>query len=376
MIKKDSIKSLETIRCLAFLGVFFSHSDINSRFLAGSGMWGVSVFLILSGFLAVYNHLDSNDFEDYSISYSFKYAVNKMKKIWPLHLITLFIMVLFEAIGKDRFQLMFLSLKAFLNALLVQEWIPLKGRSINGVTWYLCVTLFSYYITPFFINKMRKKCNVKKAFVSIAVLFGLQIILGYIGSLLPTPYEIDFIDYDLCNWFVYKFPLVRIIDYIIGCFLGYIFINVKDKNIVRCNLFEIISIVVVVISSTVLGYLRYLTVINGGDQTVANNMWWGYTIIFTINTCLLVYYFAINKGILSKLLTNKVTSYISKISSYAYLIHNVVNRFLLFAVQHSSNEYYSYYLWLLKITIGLLITLILSELWRRFVSTKKRPISN
>ncbi len=41
---------LQSLRALAFLGIFISHSGLSSQL----GAWGVSVFFVLSGFLMAY----------------------------------------------------------------------------------------------------------------------------------------------------------------------------------------------------------------------------------------------------------------------------------------------------------------------------------
>ena len=43
--------SLQGIRAIAFLGIFLYHCE-----LIETGPWGVSIFLILSGFLMSYNY--------------------------------------------------------------------------------------------------------------------------------------------------------------------------------------------------------------------------------------------------------------------------------------------------------------------------------
>ena len=48
-LKNSKIKSIQALRACAFLGIFASHLEIFSL-----GAWGVSIFLVLSGFIMYY----------------------------------------------------------------------------------------------------------------------------------------------------------------------------------------------------------------------------------------------------------------------------------------------------------------------------------
>ena len=52
-MKNQKIDSLQALRAIAFGAIFIHHCGLKF-----GGGWGVSVFLILSGFLLVYNHRD------------------------------------------------------------------------------------------------------------------------------------------------------------------------------------------------------------------------------------------------------------------------------------------------------------------------------
>ena len=364
--KKQRLYSLEAIRCLAFLGVFLSHSEITSKLFAGTGAWGVSVFLVLSGFLIAYNHYGSNEFVDYKFIDCLKFTFKKIKKLYPLVIITTLLMIPFNFMYYDRFQCVFVGFKTILNMLMIQEWFPFVKRSVNGVSWYMCVTFFSYIITPYIINRLNKRNNIKGNFYNILVLFIIQIVLSYLGSFLPTPYEHIIFEYDEYSWFIYKFPLTRIIDFIIGCNLGVIFLNKKDVNVLRCNIFEILALTMSFILSIFHGSMRFTTIFNGYELYLQKEFWYGPSVIFTINTCLLIYYFAIGKGFLSKLLTNKVTLFIAKLSPYAFLIHWVVIKYIGFFVNSIlKNEFLSFHAYALNLTIGFILTIILSCLYQR-----------
>lgn len=52
--------SLQGMRALAFIGIFSEHAGLTHL-----GSWGVSCFLLLSGFLMYYNYGDDTDDKQY-----------------------------------------------------------------------------------------------------------------------------------------------------------------------------------------------------------------------------------------------------------------------------------------------------------------------
>ena len=75
---KQKIDSLQAIRAIAFLAILFSHSNISIFFPGGS--WGVTVFLLLSGFLMYYSYGSSDRIKEKGLYYSLKFGIKKIKK--------------------------------------------------------------------------------------------------------------------------------------------------------------------------------------------------------------------------------------------------------------------------------------------------------
>lgn len=46
--------TLQSLRCIAFFGVFLGHTQLTS--FSSCGNWAVSIFLVLSGFVMTYNY--------------------------------------------------------------------------------------------------------------------------------------------------------------------------------------------------------------------------------------------------------------------------------------------------------------------------------
>ena len=144
------IESLQALRAIAFICIFLSHCD-----LLPTGPMGVSIFLILSGFL-MFNSAISKG-EEPEVKHSFQFAVKKIAKLYPLHLLTLFAMIAVSVVAtevKGDHGI----LKAILNGLLFQAWIPESEWyfTFNKVSWYLSVCLFVYFAFPFIYRQMRR----------------------------------------------------------------------------------------------------------------------------------------------------------------------------------------------------------------------------
>lgn len=76
---KNRITTLQVVRALAFFGVFTSHTNIKC-FLSG-GVWGVSVFFVLSGFLMVYSYYDSDRVKNANCITCIRFGVPKIRKL-------------------------------------------------------------------------------------------------------------------------------------------------------------------------------------------------------------------------------------------------------------------------------------------------------
>lgn len=332
------IKTLEVLRALAFICVFLHHTGLK-YFKFGAG--GVSVFLILSGFVLVINYYSTDKIKKVSIKNNIKFSFAKIKKLYGLHVICTLLMTIFVFFGSDKVDFYNICLKLLCNLLLIQEIIPMNDyglyRSINPVSWYLCTAVLSWFIFPFIIKKMKESYDILYALISIFVLFFIQLLIGICGSkfsILPSTHdEISFWTYDMTNWLCYTNPFVRLLDFIIGCNLGYLFLNIKFKSCLKIKyytLFEIIAIVLFIVANIIYVYNRQD--INSGSNVIWSSprRWWTYTIIFTPISCALILLFAYGKGGISNNLVCNQLLYVAKISPYAFLIHYVVFRYISF----------------------------------------------
>lgn len=369
-MKNNRIKSLESLRALACVAIMISHAGIENV-AEWAGAWGVSIFFVLMGFVSMLKKTE--DINHLTIKDGFLNMKKKISKVYPVHIFTMFTMVIFSFTGTFRIPFIRIARQLVMNILLIQEWLPFVERSINRTSWYLCTAVLFYLLEPWLVTKIKKR-STKKACRNLLLLYAVQIIVGFIGYKLPRPVyaETAVLEHDIVFWFVYQFPLVRLIDVLIGCNLGKIYMDNKEVVHDKATLYELISIAGSFLAGFLYQYVAQNTSSDIAVLYVNYNKWFTYSIIFTPASSALVYLFAYGQGSISRKLVNKVTMYIAGISPYAFLIHTVVYSYLLAIgtrLFHFLLDFGTYKA-IVNLTVGIGITMLLSSLCKTYMSKK------
>lgn len=299
--KRELILPLQAIRAIACLMIFMYHG-IGSR-IQFAGVWGVSVFFVLSGFVLVYSYWD-RPMNNPTIKEAMTFSWKKIIKLFPLHIIMLFVGLIRELLQQQDTIINYI-IKLGLTIPLLQTWSPVGYQALNSVDWYLSVTIFLYFTFPFILHVLKKKApNKKEVLVIISTIYFVQIIIGALFYYLFPNVGI--------KWIVYCFPLYRLGDFSIGCLLGYLFTITPDKiSLLKKNssMAEWIIVLLTILSWVIF----YFT-----NETLE---WFTYTCLFLPFTAGLIVIFAKGKGIVSKVITNRITLSLAGISSSFFLIH-------------------------------------------------------
>lgn len=205
--EKRIIYGFQGIRGMAIILIFLSHCKIavNQRggnFFGYAGAWGVSCFIMLSGFLAVQQFFDCEINRKRVISILKK----KIKKCYPMHIITLCVALpLSVAFVWNNFSMKDV-IKIIINATLTQTLIPSQSVyfSFNAVSWYLSLDIILVLFLPLVIHIL-KNMNERQVTISIVAVAVLQAILFLMVK-----------ETSIMHWFVYIFPLTRWLDYFVG----------------------------------------------------------------------------------------------------------------------------------------------------------------
>ena len=216
--------------------------------------------------------------------------------------------------------------KFVIDTALLQSWVPDNDIyfSLNGVSWYLSTALFLYMMFPLILFFIKKYRGIKTAVIVILITFGLQILLAFAAYLVQRnliPKD------DLIHWFVYIFPLSRLEDFVIGCNLGYLFLQRKKMNGNGKNQGNLLEFSVIIL--TVIEWILYVCLIGIPEKALSAENWAGLTVIWTMTSCALVYVFALQKGILSRLLKSRPFVFLGNLSDSCFLIHLMVYTYLM-----------------------------------------------
>ena len=221
------LTSLQILRALAFLGIFVSHSGLSSQL----GAWGVSVFFVLSGFLMTYTYFDREI--PTTLGGSFKIAIKRISKLYMLHIVMMVIAIPWE-IKKAGIDLGLSSiglwlLKIFTNLTLTQSWIPTWTvfGAFNGVAWFLSAMLFLYIMFPYVMRFLRKARTPSQIIMSSLAIYAIMILFTFAvrNVIIIGTYP------DNCYWTAYTFPVLRLGDFVLGCNLGWLYLNRKQESV-------------------------------------------------------------------------------------------------------------------------------------------------
>lgn len=347
---------LQGLRALSFLAVFGYHSTLVQN---GMYVWGVSVFFILSGFLISYHHYEDKVVENLDLKRLFIFTYKRVKRIYPLFLVTLIFAILFEAI-RDRAMILeglpatgicFFA-KIITNVLLISDWFPRSYvfSEFNIVTWFLSAIVLFWFVTPIIINKLKKierVRGIKGLLFTAAIVYIIQVII-----VLCSSYIID----DNYEWFIYEHPFTRIEDYIIGCIAGSFYYRIHKDNI-RVNrvVLGMVAIVLNAISLAGIHFISNLFIYRNG-------------IYFTVPVCLLIIALMNENGILSRILSFKPLVGIGNLSGNAYLIHVVVINGIHGIYKRLFSADISLLLW---VVLSFVISMSLAILWNKLMSKRK-----
>lgn len=313
-VKDSRLISIQALRAWAFLGIFLSH--------AGSAIkWptlGVSVFYTLSGFLMYKKH--SNDEIDLSYGDRAKFSWERISKLYQLHIITMCCAVVLALVVRiyDGFTVrdgVITFAEILLNITLTQTWIPYSNInvSLNGVAWFLSVTMFLYFMFPRICEWIKNKSNKLLLLICIGILF-VEVL-----SCIPW---ILFLGNDspIYIWFMYCFPVFRMGDFFIGCSLAKWYFTRNNKKIYNIVVSSIIEMIALTMTIAVFEFLK---IKSSNIIMLALHNW---TTIYIPIAAIWIIIFAENKGLITRILSNKISIFIGNISPYLFLIHYVVTQ--------------------------------------------------
>lgn len=307
--KNNRIETLQVLRSIAFLEIFLGHCGI--RFFTGA--FGASIFIVLSGFCMAINHLSKVDTQKITIKNNFIYAISKIKGLYGIHLFMLFFAFLLAKMPRTVNAVK----RLVMDVLLIQSFSPYSEDyfSYNGVAWYLSVYLFILFISPWIMKFLSGLKRRQEVLLLMAMVFGGMVVIGMFVNVRQIPLGDNF-----AFWCTYICPLYRTAEFVLGASLGWLYLRVGNqnlKNVPVTTLFEIFSV------AAFIGVICIFHKIEAAYPGIC------YTALFTPVSLLLVSVFASGQGFVIKILNHKILLWLGNLSSYTFLIHQVVIRWLM-----------------------------------------------
>ncbi|MFD5322372.1 acyltransferase family protein [Streptomyces sp. NPDC127092] len=215
------LPSLTGLRFVAALLVFAFHATWQTAYVGGSGgealgdvfanagFYGVSFFFVLSGFVLTWSARPDDTAP--------RVWRRRLAKIYPNHLVTFGVAAVLMLVTATPF-----TTKGTLAGLfLVQAWFPdiTVPNTMNAVSWSLSVELFFYLSFPFLL-RLLNRVPVARLWPLAATLGAFTVLAPVVGQYLVTGAPLPFIDDGTLSfeqiWFVYFFPPVRALEFLLG----------------------------------------------------------------------------------------------------------------------------------------------------------------
>lgn len=280
--------------------VFLSHAVWQFGQL---GYFGVSVFIIMSGILMVKSNF-AKDSIIVGVKENVGFAFNKIKKLYPLHILMMFPFIILSLYNNHNVKS--LMVKIISNLFLIQSYFPDSKiyNGLNGVAWYLSDYIFFCFIFPYILKILKNsRMTKKKACIYSLIIYVLQFVL-----LLALRKVINVSEYE---WVSYVFPVFRLGDFVIGCFVGYI-LFIDSPKIKLNGIFDAVVLILILLTF-------YFS--NRGSNILLFDVLSTRSIVYTIVVILLFLSVAFGQGFLNKVCKNNLLIFLGDISAYAYLIH-------------------------------------------------------
>ena len=312
MTDKKLISSLQGLRAVAFLCIVLSHCGV-----PWLSPWAITVFVALSGFLMTCNYYDRPRTAP-GVRSAMAFSLQKIRKLYPLHLIMMAAALLFVLKGL----LAQPSVRGALScaaqlavSIFLQTWIPSSRFwfCLNGVAWYLSVQAFLYAIFPPLLAAL-KKADARRLRCIAAAIFCAQCLFSlavWKAGLNETA----------AFYLTYLCPLFRAGDFTISCCMGCLYRNRKQVSTLPGGAFSLLELAAVLLAGGCL-------FIAAKQVGVLGAVAFRYNVLFIPSAVLLVWLLAMDKGVISRLLSAKPFLWLAELSPYGFLIHQVLIRYM------------------------------------------------
>lgn len=335
-MQKKKIASFTGLRFIMSMFIVLIHFDgiiknlgyfgeIHNKYTFEFYMLALNFFLLLSGFGMMYSDLRKKPQESItlpSLKYGIKYAINHVKKIYPVYIgtiifgiIAVFINIIFVTHSLSIEIFLKELLKIIINVCLLQSATCMTYFTFayNGAAWFLSSLFCIYIISPFIIYILRQISknlisDLFCIFINILVLMILNHYCPIIENKLIGMSEVAHVDALL-----YSSPYVRVFYVIIGMNIAQFVNRFDGEKIFSKKLGTFLEVIISIIS--ILYYSIFKNYIIQYSYNFIIDM-------FLIIAIIFIFYF--EKGYISNLLGKPLMQVLGNMAMYIYLIHSVM----------------------------------------------------
>lgn len=220
-MRSEKLRCIQGLRGYSIVLIVLWHlNDIFPNCLPSTGDKGVEFFFLISGFLVAYKYYDNDHLM--TCRTCVYYAISKVKKIYPLHLLTMLPMIVLSlrAVIKNSAGATKLIFSILANIFLVQSWIPDSEIywSLNLVSWFLSSLVFCYIASFVTMNWLKKQ----HGFSGILFILMLQFLIEV--------FALKYMSDELSTWLTYICPVYRFLDYSMGMCIFKLLKDVLDSR--------------------------------------------------------------------------------------------------------------------------------------------------
>lgn len=328
--------SINGIKVISLLLIFLYHTGILG-YRIDFGARCCEILFVCSGFLVGNKYLQSK--MENTWCQSFSYCKKKLIQFYPLHALTLLLVIVYS---DDSCYSFYYCFKFINNALLIHSWYdcPEIYFSFNGVSWFLSALLFCYFLSPLLINFV-KQINFIGAILVFILCFFFRYSIEYVSV-----YEEKILNLSVhCN------PVIRAAEFFLGIlcakFMNYARDYFVPKNSGNVFLFSLLEIAMI-------GMCIYFCFFQ-------NYIW--LRADFVLLFCFVVLIFSFDLGIISKFFSLSFWKILGAIQFEFYIIHQlVIMHFYSFFDSQFSSQYFSA---LSVLLLVILISFIYKIIFRR-----------
>lgn len=333
----NRLYGLSGLKVIAMCLIFLWHSDMEKP-PVDLGARACEFFFVAAGFLYAYAHHSRP--VPCTAEGVFTYVKRKVASIWPIHFLCMLLTLLYlpaaQWLCRDG------ALMAALNLSLIHSFInnPAVYHAFNGVSWFASTIVVCYALAPLAGRMMR---DGRKAFLFLPGAFAARFMIEWVQTVKPGAFW---------NVSIHVSPVVRMLEFTMGMAAGVLFLMLRLRTAKAAS-------------------APLMTALEAGALAVTAALFYAkqqtwLRAMFIPVFCLLVFVFAFDAGLVSRLFSMRPVQFFSSLQLEFFMLHQVMFRL----IQRFYPTLYAYPK--REFLVCFLLTTLFVLLYKRFV---KKPFS-